>query len=124
MGWDFGELKEFGQRAGPDVRFHTNRDHLDLNRDASTAVFRVFQETLTNIARHAQASAIEVDLEAQADSLVLRVSDNGRGIGVGELSGTKSFGLVSMRARLTALGRARHFRHTGPGHDGGGAHPA
>jgi signal transduction histidine kinase/DNA-binding response OmpR family regulator len=97
------QLQEFGQRAGLNVQFHTNREQLDLNQDTSIALFRVFQETLTNIARHAQASAIEVTLEAQTDSLVLRVSDNGRGIDLNELAGNKSFGLVSMRERVQLL---------------------
>jgi len=97
------QLQEFGERAGLEVHFHSNRDELDLSQDVSTAIFRVFQETLTNIARHAQASAIEVSLEAQPEALVLRVSDNGRGIDLSELDGNKSFGLVSMRERVQLL---------------------
>jgi|SRR5579859_1007697 len=97
------QLQEFSQRSGLKVQFHTNREHLDLNQDASIALFRVFQETLTNIARHAHASAVDVTLEAQTDSLVLRVRDNGRGIALNEVAGDKSFGLVSMRERVQLL---------------------
>jgi signal transduction histidine kinase len=97
------QLQEFGERAGLDVQFHSNREHLDLDQVASIALFRVFQETLTNIARHAQASAIDVSLEAQTESLVLRVSDNGRGIALNEVAGNRSFGLVSMRERVRLL---------------------
>jgi signal transduction histidine kinase len=86
-----------------DVEFHCNAEHINLERDTSTAIFRVFQETLTNIARHAQASAIEVTLDAQTDGLVLRVRDNGRGISERELASNKSFGLVSMRERVELL---------------------
>jgi signal transduction histidine kinase len=97
------QLKEFGQRADLDVAFHSNAEQINLERDASTAIFRVFQETLTNIARHAQATAIEVTLDAQTDALVLRVRDNGRGISERELASNKSFGLVSMRERVELL---------------------
>jgi signal transduction histidine kinase len=97
------QVQEFGQRSGLEVQFHTNREHLDLQQDACIALFRVFQETLTNIARHAQASAIDVTLEAQTDSLLLRVRDNGRGISLNEVAGDKSFGMVSMRERVQLL---------------------
>jgi len=97
------QLQEFGQRSGLAVQFHTNREQLDLKPDTCIALFRVFQETLTNIARHAQASAIDVTLEAQTDSLVLRVRDNGRGIALNEVAGDKSFGMVSMRERVQLL---------------------
>jgi signal transduction histidine kinase/DNA-binding response OmpR family regulator len=97
------QLQEFGKRADLSVDFQSNVDKLNLERDTTTAIFRVFQETLTNIARHAQASAIEVTLDAQSDVLILRVRDDGRGIADHELASSKSFGLVSMRERVELL---------------------
>lgn len=71
-----------------------------------TALFRIFQETLTNVARHSQASRVEVDLTQADDHIVLQVSDNGRGITPDELAGSTSLGLLGIRERARMLGGA------------------
>jgi signal transduction histidine kinase len=67
-------------------------------------VFRIFQETLTNVARHAQATAVTVSLSEQQDRVVLQVADNGRGIDLAEVTQSKSVGLIGMRERAAILG--------------------
>ena len=66
-------------------------------------MFRIFQETLTNIIRHARATKVEVRLEEENGSIILEVKDNGRGITEAELGDPKSFGLIGMRERVKFL---------------------
>jgi len=77
---------------------------LPLPRAPSLAVFRIFQETLTNVARHAGARHIEVQLAATPEALTLQVHDDGRGIQAGEIVGLHSLGLLGMRERAHRLG--------------------
>ena len=97
------QLQEFGARSGIKCRLDSRIEEIELDAHRSTAIFRVFQETLTNVARHAEASAVTVTLEDQSTHLVLRVHDNGRGISPHELAGARSLGLVGMRERVRLL---------------------
>jgi signal transduction histidine kinase len=74
---------------------------LDLSR--STALFRIIQESLTNISRHAEATRVEITLAERGDELVATVKDNGRGIDEEHLSNPRSFGLIGMRERARSL---------------------
>ena len=67
-------------------------------------MFRIFQEILTNVARHAQATAVNIMLQEQAGRLALEVRDNGRGVTEAELSDPTSLGLVGMRERASLMG--------------------
>ena len=75
-----------------------------LDAERSTTVFRIFQEALTNVVRHAHASAVGVRLQQTVKSFRLRVQDNGRGISRLELSNPKSIGLLGMRERAQKFG--------------------
>jgi PAS domain S-box-containing protein len=75
-----------------------------LDEGRATAVFRIFQEALTNVARHAGASSVRVDLRSRSDELVLEVTDDGRGITPEELFDQRSLGLLGMRERAKAAG--------------------
>jgi len=77
---------------------------LGLDQRQTSAIFRVLQESLSNIVRHAQASEVEVALEQDADSIVLRISDNGIGMQPGDDGKRAAFGLKSIRERVHALG--------------------
>ena len=66
--------------------------------------FRIYQETLTNIIRHAKATKVSVRLDQDGDWLVMTVSDNGRGISEDEMASTKSLGLLGMRERAMLVG--------------------
>ena len=66
----------------------------------STALFRIFQELLTNVARHAGATRVDVIMQRNADMLTLEVQDNGRGITSAEMLNPRSLGLLGMRERV------------------------
>ncbi len=97
------QLQDFQTRSGIKCELVSQVDDLMMDRDGSTALFRVFQETLTNVARHAQATQVEVNLEKQPEHLMLQVHDNGRGITEQDILGARSLGLVGMRERIRAL---------------------
>ena len=97
------QLKEFQSRSGLACELQAGLEQVELERDSATAIFRVFQETLTNIARHAQASTVQVRLYEQPGGLVLQVRDNGRGVNLAEQLPGRSFGLVGMRERVRML---------------------
>ncbi|MEQ1851925.1 MAG: histidine kinase, partial [Chthoniobacteraceae bacterium] len=87
------EVQEFSKRMG--IRFEIRAMPVTVTADRTrTAVFRIFQELLTNVARHARASRIKVDLKEVDSALVLVVEDNGCGISEEHLAGTRSFGIL------------------------------
>ena len=75
-----------------------------MNQEQSTAVFRIFQEALTNVLRHAQATRVDLTVVEEAGSFVLTIRDNGRGITEEEKSGQLSIGLLGMRERAHVSG--------------------
>lgn len=98
------EAGRFQERTGIACRVTVLEPPPDLSRDAATAVFRIFQEALTNVARHAEAKEVRCDFLAEGDQIVLRVEDNGRGISPGALADPKSLGLLGMQERAGVLG--------------------
>ena len=94
------QAEEFQNRTGIDCEVSLSSEETALNRDQSTTMFRIFQETLTNVIRHARATKVEVRLREQNGKIVLEVADNGRGITQAEISDAKSFGLIGMRERV------------------------
>ncbi len=101
------EAEQFQRRSGMPCTFGTNSDEDEVDRgldaDRTTAIFRIFQEALTNVARHAKATAVQVSLCRTASGLELEVLDDGRGIGDEEISSIRSIGLIGMRERVGAL---------------------
>ena len=97
------QVQEFEARSGIpcNVRLLTREV---VAADASTAMFRILQETLTNVARHAEATRAEVVLQTQGNRLVLLIHDNGRGFDQGDAALSKSLGLLGMRERAAILG--------------------
>ena len=77
---------------------------LELDRDRSTALFRILQESLTNVARHARSTKVEIQLRREAGEVILTVHDNGRGVRLSELKDARSMGLLGMRERASLLG--------------------
>jgi signal transduction histidine kinase len=75
-----------------------------MDRERDTALFRILRETLTNVARHANATRVDVRLTEEKSDLLLEVRDNGKGISEEQLSGGKSLGLLGMRERAALLG--------------------
>lgn len=79
-------------------------ESLDLNQERSTALFRIFQEALTNVLRHAQATRVDIEMKEKADEFILTISDNGVGINESQKSAARSLGLVGMRERAHLVG--------------------
>ncbi len=98
------QAQEFQTRTGITCRCWLNLDDSGLSKEQSTAIFRIFQEALTNVARHANATGVDISLEEKAGELVLEVRDNGKGITESEISNPKSLGLLGMRERAFLLG--------------------
>jgi len=98
------QIMAFRSRTQLACSLTSDLEDLQLCQDRSTAVFRVFQEALSNIARHADATAVDVRLRQEAGELVLNVQDNGKGITEAEASAYESLGLWGMRERVRPLG--------------------
>ena len=97
------QVEAFGRRAG--IRYELDTAPVGtLSQTLAITVFRIFQEILTNIARHAGATRFRVHLRHTRTSLVLRVEDNGCGISEEKLRQTKSFGILGMRERAWVVG--------------------
>jgi len=96
--------RDFEKRTGIVCEVRVSSPDLPLPRAQSLALFRIFQEALTNVARHAGAQLIEVRLAATPEALTLQVHDDGRGIQAGEIAGLRSLGLLGMRERAQRLG--------------------
>jgi len=97
------QLDEFRERTGLACVFTSNLTNTVLDTDRATALFRIFQEALTNVARHAKATQVTVTLDEDPASLTLRIQDNGQGISEEEMRQAKSFGLLGMRERVYLL---------------------
>jgi len=98
------QAADFQNRSGIACTAALAADDLELDRDLATALFRIFQETLTNIARHAGATRAEVSLERIEDRIVLTVADNGRGITRMQSEDDRAFGIIGMRERAHLWG--------------------
>jgi two-component system sensor histidine kinase UhpB len=98
------EATKFEARTGIRCRFASHLNGNDLDRDRAIAVYRILQEALTNVARHAHAGAVQIDLRQAGRRVSLRVKDNGRGITRAESRSPGSIGLLGMRERARLLG--------------------
>nr|WP_314859814.1 MASE3 domain-containing protein [uncultured Undibacterium sp.] len=95
--------KEFSQRHGVNCELIADEEQLILDDERSTAIFRIIQESLTNVARHAKANHVTIRFERDDQSLAFTIQDDGRGIEEGAMNKTRSFGLVGMRERIKAM---------------------
>lgn len=98
------QAKEFEKQVGIPCTFHSDETDLDLDLDQATALFRIFQEALTNIAKHAKATLVNVQLMRTSTYVRLEITDNGIGIAASDHKKTKSFGIRGMVERSIALG--------------------
>jgi signal transduction histidine kinase len=96
-------LTDFKKRTNITCEFIPTPYHRALNREISTEVFRIFQEALTNIARHADANNVAILLQYTGDRLTMEIRDDGRGITKKELADPTSIGLTGMHERVYAL---------------------
>src|SRR6185437_11480881 len=98
------QAQEFENLSGLAVRLDVRSATAAVAATTATTVFRLLQETLTNVARHASATRVEIVLDLGGDAVTLRVADNGRGITEAELTDRRSLGLVGLRERAIACG--------------------
>ncbi len=98
-----GLREDFVERYGIACMLYADEGELVLDDAASTAIFRIVQEALTNIARHAGASNVTITLYRINGELLLTVRDDGRGIAAGDMEKAQSLGLVGMRERVWAM---------------------
>jgi signal transduction histidine kinase len=95
---------EFRKHSGVSCTLHLKEELIDLNEDQTVAIFRIVQESLTNVARHAGASQVNIALSQTANDLIVEVSDNGKGFDATEAAKEKTFGLLGMGERAAVLG--------------------
>jgi len=100
------ETRQFQQRTGITTQLEAPEAELGLPEPVATAVFRICQEALTNVARHAGATKVAVSLLIHPDRLVLQVCDNGKGITAGAIEHPASLGLLGIQERARQLGGA------------------
>jgi signal transduction histidine kinase len=98
------QANEFQNRTGIKCEVHEDWSEPPLDQSLATTFFRIFQETLTNIIRHAGATEVSVHLKEKEERIILEVRDNGRGISPEEISNTRSMGLLGMKERAALLG--------------------
>jgi signal transduction histidine kinase len=99
-----GQARQFQIRTGIICRSECSLEMVDLEPEHSTTVFRIFQEAMTNILRHARATKVNINIRGEAGEFVLTISDNGRGITEEEIAGVQSLGLVGIRERAHLIG--------------------
>lgn len=98
------QAQQLQTRTGIVCHYNCSLERAALSRDQSTAVFRIFQEALTNILRHAKAQTVEIVIREQGGEFVLIVQDDGRGMRTGENSAHSSLGILGMQERAHLVG--------------------
>jgi signal transduction histidine kinase len=100
------QASQFEAQTGIECRVKADIKKAVFDQDLNTAFFRIFQEALTNILRHAGATHVDVRLKQLGGCLILQVQDNGCGVSEAEVQNTRSIGLLGMRERAMLLGGA------------------
>lgn len=106
------QAREFERRTGIRCRVAVEPEDLSPDRDRATSLFRILQEALTNVARHAEATEVEVRLEEGHGELVLEVRDDGKGISGDGIADPASLGLLGIRERALAWGGSAEIAGT------------
>jgi two-component system sensor histidine kinase UhpB len=96
--------QDFQNRLNIDCKLHIDCNDIGVDPDLATAIFRISQEALTNVVRHANASKVSIRLREIDGKLELRISDNGKGISENDVFSASSLGLMGMRERLHPFG--------------------
>jgi len=98
------QAREFQKRTGTRIQLNIAPEFREPDKERATALFRIFQELLTNVARHANATRVTATLDSSPSALTLVVSDNGRGIRDEEIESRRSLGFLGLRERVLAFG--------------------
>ncbi|MEA2624352.1 MAG: hypothetical protein QOD06_397 [Candidatus Binatota bacterium] len=102
------QLEEFRLRTGLDCLLSATLDDERIDAERATALFRILQEALTNVARHARATQVHVRLREEPGAVTLEVQDDGTGIEPGRVTDSQSLGLLGMRERALIFGGSIH----------------
>jgi signal transduction histidine kinase len=97
------QAEEFEKRSKIKSEFITDIDELNLPPDFTIGIFRIFQESLTNVARHAQATCVKSSLLINKQEIILKISDNGNGFDVSTIGKGKTLGLIGMKERTLLM---------------------
>jgi len=98
------QIEQFQSRTGLKCHWNNKADEVELNREKATAVFRILQEILTNVLRHARAANLYVKLHHTSDFFELEVKDDGHGITESQRINSRSLGLLGMKERALLVG--------------------
>jgi len=109
-------VREFGQRLNIKSHLQSNVSHFSyLDKKTETNIFRIIQEAFINITKHAQATAIDINIEENPCQVTFKIRDDGVGITDEQLSNTKSFGIIGMQERAKQMGAELTIKGTSSG---------
>jgi signal transduction histidine kinase len=98
------QLNEFEKRSNLKINFISSHNEILLSNKVKTAIYRIFQESLTNVSKHAEAKQLSVSLLDVGSNIVLSISDDGIGFSMEEESNKKTFGLLGIKERVSMIG--------------------
>lgn len=104
------EIRRFQERTGISCRLQVPESSSALPPEVAIGLFRIFQEALTNVARHARATRVDITLQCQDPMVLMEIKDNGRGIAPENLTAQRSLGLLGMQERANQLGGSLFIR--------------
>lgn len=103
------QAREYEKRHGIHFDLNCLQDHVEIDKDLQTALFRIFQEAVTNILRHANASHVQVRLSHENEKLIYAIGDDGVGITAKDIENPESLGLIGMKERVYPWGGQVNF---------------
>jgi signal transduction histidine kinase len=98
------QTNNFKEQTNIDIEFSFNKEKILISKDIEIAVFRIYQEALTNITRHSKAKNVRTDFLCKEKSIILTIRDDGIGITDDDKKNTKSFGILGMKERAIICG--------------------
>jgi signal transduction histidine kinase len=98
------QCQDFERRSGIRCLCEASFDQIEINPSRATAAFRICQEALTNVARHAKATFVRVLMKKKDDHVLIEIQDNGQGVPPEKLNDASSLGLLGMKERSMAIG--------------------
>jgi signal transduction histidine kinase len=102
-------LQEFSRKTGIEIQFGVNSDPFVINKGFEINIFRICQEALTNITKHAEATMVTIDITNKGSHLIISIKDNGKGVNTANLDNPLSSGLLNMRERASLIGADLHI---------------
>ena len=104
------QANEYKKKLGMHFDLSCLQEHIDLEKDLQTALFRIFQESMTNVIRHANATQVQVGMNYDNKNLTFEVADNGIGLNKEDVKSPESLGLIGMRERVYPWGGQVEFK--------------